>query len=335
MTANAEFWRGRRVLVTGADGFIGSHLTERLVALGASVRAFCLYNSNGHLGWLEEADREVRERLDVVLGDIRDSRVVDTACEGIDVVFHLAALISIPYSYRAPESYVDTNVKGTLHVLEAARRRGVKRVVHTSTSEVYGTPAEIPILETHPLQGQSPYSATKIAADKLCESYYDSFGVPVVVLRPFNTYGPRQSLRAVLPTILAQLLKGAREIKLGRLDPRRDLTFVGDTVEGFLAAGRTEGVEGQVIQLGTGRAVSIGELFDLCCREAGVDARPLTEAHRVRPDKSEVMVLLSDPSRARTLLGWEARVSLEHGVKDTAAWLRPRLDRHDVRSYVV
>jgi UDP-glucose 4-epimerase len=323
------------VLVTGADGFIGSHLVERLAALGATVRAFCLYNSNGQLGWLEESPREVRDRLEIVLGDIRDARVVDTACDGIDVVFHLAALISIPYSYRAPESYVDTNVKGTLHVLEAARRHKVQRVVHTSTSEVYGTPAEIPILETHPLQGQSPYSASKIGADKLCESYYDSFGVPVVVLRPFNTYGPRQSLRAVLPTMLAQLLKGAREVKLGRLDPRRDLTFVADTVEGFLAAGAAPNVEGQVIQLGTGRAVSIGELFDLCCREAGVDAKPVTEAHRVRPDKSEVMVLLSDPSRAKTLLGWEARVSLEHGVRDTAAWLRPRLDRHEVRSYVV
>src|SRR3972149_10855567 len=246
-------WADTTVLVTGADGFIGSHLAERLVALGARVRAFCVYNSNGSMGWLDGADPHVRASLDVRLGDVRDGRFVEEVCRGVDTVFHLAALIAIPYSYHAPESYVDTNVKGTLNVLEAVRRGGCRRLVHTSTSEVYGTPATLPILESHPLQGQSPYSASKIAADKLCEAYHCSFGTPVVTLRPFNTYGPRQSTRAVLPTMLAQLIAGSTEIQMGRLDPRRDLTYVSDTVEGFVKAGEAAGVDGEGIQLGNGR----------------------------------------------------------------------------------
>jgi NAD dependent epimerase/dehydratase len=328
-------WAGRKVMVTGADGFIGSHLVERLAALGADVRAFCLYNSNGSLGWLDGADSKLRESLDVRLGDIRDARFVEEACHGIEVVFHLAALIAIPYSYQAPESFIDTNVKGTLNVLEAVRRSGCRRMVHTSTSEVYGTPATLPIQESHPLQGQSPYSASKIAADKLCEAYHRSYGVPVVTLRPFNTYGPRQSTRAVLPTMLVQLMKGKKEIRLGRLDPRRDLTFVSDTVEGFVLAGLADGIDGEEIQLGTGRTVSIGELFEIACSALQVSARVVQDDARVRPGASEVMVLLSDPSKARTCLGWQPTVSVEDGVARTAHWLADRTDLYGAEHYHV
>lgn len=329
-----ESLQGRNVLVTGADGFIGSHLVERLVALGANVTAFCLYNSNGSLGWLDRSEERVRRAIRVVLGDIRDARQVEESAQRAEVIFHLAALISIPHSYQAPESFLDTNVKGTLNVLEAARRVGVRRLVHTSTSEVYGTPTEIPIRETHPLQGQSPYSASKIAADKLCEAYHCSFSVPVVTLRPFNTFGPRQSTRAVLPTILAQLLQGKQEIQLGRLDPRRDLTFVSDTVEGFVRAARAPGVEGEVIQLGTGTAVSIQELFDAACDALRVSARVVQTEERMRPDRSEVMVLLSDPSRARERLGWTPTVDLRSGLARTAEWLGQHLDRYAMLHYV-
>jgi NAD dependent epimerase/dehydratase len=328
-------WTGRKVLVTGADGFIGSHLTERLVALGANVRAFCFYNSNASLGWLDGAEEAVRKSLDVRLGDIRDARFLEEACRGVDTVFHLAALIAIPYSYMAPESFVDTNVKGTLNVLEGARRAGCLRVLNTSTSEVYGTPESVPIRETHPLQGQSPYSASKIAADKLCEAYHCSFNVPVVTLRPFNTYGPRQSTRAVLPTLLVQLLAGKKQVKLGRLDPKRDLTFVADTVEGFVKAAEVEGIEGEVIQLGTGRMVAIGELFDAACAVVGAKARVVQEQERVRPSNSEVMVLLSDPSKAKRLLGWEAMVSLEQGLSRTAQWLEKYAHLYDPERYHV
>jgi UDP-glucose 4-epimerase len=324
---------GKRVLVTGADGFIGSHLTERLVVSGAEVRAFCFYNSNGSLGWLDDADPEVRGALEVRLGDIRDARFVEEACKEVDTVFHLAALIAIPYSYAAPESFVDTNVKGALNVLEGARRAKCRRVIQTSTSEVYGTPASVPIRETHPLQGQSPYSASKIAADKLCEAYHCSFGLPVVTLRPFNTYGPRQSTRAVLPTILVQLLSGNKKIKLGRLDPKRDFTFVSDTVEGFVMAGEAEGVEGQVIQLGTGRAVSVGELFDISRRIMEVDASVEQEAKRMRPEESEVMVLISDPSKAKAFLGWEPKVSLEEGVRHTISWIEHHKHLYNYMGY--
>jgi UDP-glucose 4-epimerase len=324
-------WKGLKVMVTGADGFIGSHLVEALVAAGADVRAFCLYNSNGSIGWLDTSAPEVRQALDVRLGDIRDARLVESACAGVDTVFHLAALIAIPYSYQAPESFIDTNVRGTLNVLEGVRRAGCRRLVQTSTSEVYGTPATLPILETHPLQGQSPYSASKIAADKLCEAYYRSFGVPVVTVRPFNTYGPRQSTRAVLPTMLVQLLAGKREIALGRLDPRRDLTFVTDTVDGLMRAGAADEVDGEEIQLGTGRSVSIGELFEIACRVLNVTASVARDDARYRPDASEVMVLLSDPGKARARLGWTPAVSLEDGVARVARWLEAHghLDRAD------
>ncbi len=312
------------VLVTGADGFIGSHLVERLVAGGASVRAFCFYNSMGSAGWLDDLDPAVRAQLDIRFGDIRDARLVAEATAGVEVVFHLAALISIPYSYSAVESYLDTNVRGTLNVLEAAKVANVRRVIQTSTSEVYGTPTELPIRETHPLQAQSPYAASKVAADQLALSYQRSFGVPVVVLRPFNTYGPRQSPRAVLPAMLRQLIAGEREIRLGRLDPRRDLTFVLDTVDGFVRAATAPGIEGETIQLGTGRSDSIGELFEMACRLTGVDARVVEDPVRLRPDASEVLVLQSDPSLARELLGWEAATSLEAGLAVTIEWMRDR-----------
>lgn len=315
---------GAPVLVTGADGFIGSHLVERLVADGASVRAFCLYNSMGSAGWLDDLDPAVRAQLDIRFGDIRDARLVAEATAGVEAVFHLAALISIPYSYAAVESYLDTNVRGTLNVLEAAKAANVRRVIQTSTSEVYGTPAELPIRETHPLQAQSPYAASKVAADQLALSYRHSFGVPVVVLRPFNTYGPRQSPRAVLPAMLRQLIAGEREVRLGRLDPRRDLTFVLDTVDGFVRAATVPGIDGETIQLGTGRSESIGELFEMACRLLGVDARVVQDPVRLRPDASEVMVLQSDPSRARELLGWEATTSLEDGLAATIEWMRTR-----------
>jgi UDP-glucose 4-epimerase len=310
------------VLVTGADGFIGSHLAERLVLEGARVRVFCFYNSQGSLGWLEAVAPEIRNELDVQLGDIRDSRFVEQACKGVEIIFHLAALIAIPYSYIAAESFVDTNIRGTLHVLEGARGSGVRRIVQTSTSEVYGTPASVPIRETHPLNAQSPYAATKIAADQLALSYFQSFGTPVTVLRPFNTFGPRQSTRAVTATMLVQLLSGRKEISLGRLDTRRDLTYVSDVVDGFLRAGTTNEIDGKVIQLGTGRSVSIEELFAIACRVLGVSATVLPDTRRLRPDASEVLELQSDPSRALELLGWKPVVTLEEGLERTASWLR-------------
>ena len=316
------FLAGRRVLVTGADGFIGSHLVERLAAEGADVRAFCIYNSRGSAGWLDETPPEVRASLDIRLGDIRDARFVEQAMEGVEVVFHLAALIAIPYSYTAAESFVDTNVRGTLNVLEAARRTRPTRVIVTSTSEVYGTPDTIPIRETHPLNAQSPYAATKVAADQLTLAFQRSHGVPAVILRPFNTYGPRQSERAVLPTIIRQLLAGQSEIRLGRLDTRRDMTFVGDTVDGFVRAAAAPGIEGQSIQLGTGRSESIGDMLAIAQRLIGTEARVVTDEARLRPDSSEVMVLLSDPAVAHEVLGWDALTSLEEGLATTIAWIR-------------
>jgi NAD dependent epimerase/dehydratase len=319
------------VLVTGADGFIGSHLVERLVDEGARVRAFCQYNSRGSLGWLDSVPPATRDALDVRLGDIRDAAFVSEAVAGIDVVFHLAALIAIPYSYVAAESFVQTNVQGTLNLLEAARRDPVRRFVHTSTSEVYGTPETLPITETHPLNAQSPYAATKVAADQLTIAYQRSFDVPAVVLRPFNTFGPRQSQRAVLPTMIRQMLAGRQEIRLGRLDTQRDLTFVADTVDGFVRAAVTEGIEGQTMQLGTGRTESIADLFVLAARLTGSTAVPVEDASRLRPDASEVLVLQSDPARARQLLGWQAATSLEDGLARTIDWIRanpePEIDR--------
>lgn len=329
-------WRGKRVLVTGADGFIGSHLTEALVMAGAEVRAFCVYNSQGSLGWLDHTDAAIRAGIEPRLGDIRDARFVEASCEGMEVVFHLAALIAIPYSYVAAESFVDTNVRGTLNVLDAVRGAKCARLVHTSTSEVYGSPDTLPIVEAHPLKAQSPYSATKIAADKLCEAYVCSFGVPVVTLRPFNTYGPRQSARALVPTLLAQMIAGRRQIRVGSTTPRRDLTYVGDTVRGFLAAGETDGIEGRVIQLGTGRAESVAEIFAAACAACEAPSVELvSERQRIRPDASEVTVLQSDPALAARLLGWRAEVSLEEGLRRTAAWIRMNPERFRPDEYSI
>lgn len=320
--------RDRTVVVTGADGFIGSHLVERLVHDGARVRALCLYNSFGSLGWLDTIDPAARAELEVVLGDVRDPGQMQELVQGADTVLHLAALISVPYSYEAPHSFVETNVLGTVNVLEAARRAGVRRMVHTSTSEVYGTPATLPITEAHPLQGQSPYSASKIGADKLCESFAASFATPVVVLRPFNTYGPRQSMRAVIPTVLRQLLEPGATVRVGTLDTRRDFTFVSDTVAGMVAAATAELVPGETVQLGTGTCHSVADVIEAAGRALGVHPEVCTEAIRLRPEASEVQVLLSDPANARRRLGWDPAVSLEEGLRRTAAWLEKWLDRY-------
>ena len=317
---------GQTVLVTGSDGFIGSHVVETLIDLGARVRAFALYNSFGSLGWLDSSsvfhDALDSGQAEFVLGDIRDAEHVSKSVAGVDVVLHLAALIAIPYSYVAPRSYVDTNITGTLNLLEAVRKHGTRRLIHTSTSEVYGTPDTVPITEDHTLRGQSPYSASKIGADKMAESYALSFGTPVTVLRPFNTFGPRQSTRAVIPTILSQLLAGASELRLGSLHPKRDFTFVTDTALGFARAAIADLEPGTTVQLGTGRTASIGEIVDLAFKITGTKADVVTEDERIRPDGSEVEILLSDPTKAKELLGWEPLVDLEDGLRQTADWIR-------------
>jgi NAD dependent epimerase/dehydratase len=324
VTGTTTSLTGRRVLVTGADGFIGSHLVERLVTEGAEVRALCLYTSQGTHGWLDESAPEVRDAVDLRLGDVRDAGLVRDLVDGCDLVLHLASLIAIPYSYLAPASFIETNVNGALNLLEAVRATGAT-MINTSTSEVYGTPESVPISETHPLRAQSPYAASKIAADKLCESYAASYAVDVATLRPFNTYGPRQSMRAVIPTVLTQLLAGAKEVRLGNLTPKRDFTFVSDTVDGFIRAASVGMEPGDVVQLGTGRTVSVADVVDLCRAVTGrEDAEVLVEDERVRPDASEVEVLLSDPSAAQERFGWTPNVELEDGLRATAAWIADR-----------
>ncbi len=326
--------KGRSVLVTGAGGFIGSHLAEALARTGAKVRALVHYNSRGDWGHLERLDRAARAAIEVTAGDVRDPFFVAGAAEGVEIVFHLAALIPIPYSYRAPQEYVETNVKGTLNVLEAARRHGVSRVIHTSTSETYGTARYTPIDEKHPLQGQSPYSASKIGADKLAESYHLSFATPVVTVRPFNAYGPRQSARAFLPTVLTQAL--TRDVvKVGSLDPVRDMNFVEDTVDGFVRAATAPGIEGEVLNLGCGPGVSMRGLLDLAIKATGRRVRIETEAERMRPEKSEVTELICDATRAREALGWAPRVTLEDGVARTAAWIADHLAEYKPDLYNV
>jgi UDP-glucose 4-epimerase len=317
-----DAYAGRRVLVTGAGGFIGSHLVEALLAGGARVRAMLRYSSRADLGNLEFLPQAAQGALDVVRGDVRDPYFMLHACDGVDVVFHLAALIGIPYSYEAPSEYVATNVTGTLHVLEAARRHQVHRVVHTSTSETYGTAQYRPIDERHPAVAQSPYAASKVGADQLAESYHRSFGLPVVTVRPFNTFGPRQSARAVLPTILAQLLAGCRQLRLGSLEPERDLTYVSDTVAGMLALGACEDAVGKAVNLGTGRALSVGDLARKCMALVERQVPIQSEAGRVRPAASEVLALVSDNRLARSLCGWQPEVGIEDGIRHTAAFAR-------------
>jgi NAD dependent epimerase/dehydratase len=317
-TPNALPVAGRRVLVTGAGGFIGSHLAERLVELGARVRALVHYNALDTCGWLDTSP--LRSEMEIVAGDVTDRDSVRSALAGNDIVFHLAALIAIPYSYRAPASYVQANVVGTLNVMQAARDLGTSRVIHTSTSEVYGTARYVPIDEKHPLQGQSPYSASKIGADKIAESFHLSFGLPVVTVRPFNTYGPRQSARAVIPTIVTQSLAGGA-IQLGNLHPTRDFNYVADTVAGFIAAATAPAAVGRTINLGTGREISIGDLTRLIARLTGRPASVAPEADRVRPEASEVARLCADNRLARELLNWQPATDLEQGLNKTIEWV--------------
>ena len=314
----------KKVLVTGSDGFIGSHLAEELVRRGYDVRAFVLYNSFNSWGWLDHSPPDIVGAMEIFPGDVRDSHAVREAVRGCDAVLHLAALISIPYSYRAPESFVDTNIKGTLNVLQAARELGVGKVVHTSTSEVYGTAKFVPITEDHPLQGQSPYSASKIGADQIALSYHCAFGTPVTVLRPFNTYGPRQSARAVIPTIITQIASGLATVRLGATHPTRDFSFVRDTVAGFIAALESEAAVGEVINLGSNFEILIGDTFALIASIMNSKAEIAREDKRVRPENSEVERLWSDNAKAKRLLGWEpaygGREGLRRGLEETVRW---------------
>jgi dTDP-glucose 4,6-dehydratase len=320
----------KKVLVTGADGFIGSHLTEALVRAGHDVRAFVQYNSFNSWGWLDRCADDVRGRFEVFAGDVRDGNGVRTAMRDCDTVLHLAALIAIPYSYHSPETYVDTNVKGTLNVVQAARDLGVEKVVHTSTSEVYGTARFVPITEEHPLQGQSPYSASKIGADQIALSYFASFGTPVTVLRPFNTYGPRQSARAVIPTIITQLLVGKQHIRLGAVSPTRDFSYVSDTVAGFVAAATSRSV-GEVINVGSNFEISVGDTARLIAEILGVPLEILTDEVRLRPDRSEVERLWASNSKAASLLAWHPEfgglAGFRRGLERTIEWFRDPANR--------
>jgi dTDP-glucose 4,6-dehydratase len=329
------------VLVTGADGFIGSHLVEALVERGDDVRAFVLYNSFNSWGWLDEVDPAVQDAVEVFAGDVRDPNGVREAMRGVDVVYHLAALISIPYSYHSPDTYVDTNVKGTLNVLQAARDLGTERVVHTSTSEVYGSAQFVPITEEHPLRAQSPYAASKIGADQMALSFYRSFDTPVSVIRPFNTYGPRQSTRAVIPTIITQIASGKRTIELGNLEPTRDFTYVKDTARGFMAVAGSDATVGEVTNVGSGFEISIGDLAELIGEAMDADVEVTTDPQRLRPDKSEVDRLFADASKAERLTGWTPRYGgrdgFREGLAETADWFTTpsNLDQYKTDVYAV
>jgi dTDP-glucose 4,6-dehydratase len=329
-----SFWQGKRVLVTGAGGFIGSHLVESLLAKGARVRAFVRYNSRADVGLLSllSPAEERNASLEVVAGDLRDPQAIREAVGGCEIVFHLGALISIPYSYRHPYEVAETNFMGTLNILMACRDLGVARLVHTSTSEVYGTARYAPIDEAHPLQGQSPYSASKIGADKLVESFHDAYGLPAVTVRPFNTFGPRQSARAVIPTIISQALVRST-VQLGNLDTTRDFTYVSDTVKGFLCAAEASRVEGSVFNLGTGQDIRIGEIAERIIRKVDRPVEIVLDPGRLRPEKSEVLRLVSDNQRARDALGWAPQVSLDKGLDRTIAWIRDNLERYQPGKY--
>ena len=322
-----------KILVTGAGGFIGSHLTELLVREGFDVRAFVHYNSLGSWGWIDSFPEEEKKNIEVFSGDIRDPNGVRDALRGCDAVFHLAALIAIPFSYHSPDTYVDTNIKGTLNILQAARNLGTSRVLVTSTSEVYGTAQYVPIDEKHPYQGQSPYSATKIGADRLAESFYRSFDLPVTIVRPFNTYGPRQSARAVIPTIITQLLAGRQEIRLGALSPTRDFNFVRDTANGFYQIFRSEKTIGQEINIATQKEISIGDLAKELIRQINPEAQIVCEEQRLRPEKSEVNRLLGCNEKIMRLTDWKPQVSFEQGLAETIEFLRNNLDRYRTDIY--
>ena len=325
-------WTGKKVLVTGAGGFIGSHLVERLVELGAHTRALVHYNALGSWGWLDQSPH--RDSAQVILGDVCDRDSIIHAMKGTEIVFHLAALIAIPYSYQAPSSYIRVNVEGTLNVLQTARDLGLDRVIQTSTSEVYGTARYVPINEDHPLQGQSPYSASKIGADKLAEAFHLSYGLPVTIVRPFNTFGPRQSARAVIPTIISQCITDD-VVRLGNLLPTRDLNYVSNTVDGFVCAAERMEAIGRVINLGSGRETSIGDLVGLISKLLEKRIVIETEDQRIRPDKSEVERLLADASLASRLLGWAPRVTLEEGLSKTIEWVGKHIERYRPHEYTV
>jgi NAD dependent epimerase/dehydratase len=320
----------KRVLVTGAEGFIGSHLTERLVDEGCLVRAFILYNSFNSWGWIDTFNREKKQKIEIFSGDVRDQYGVRKAAEGADVIFHLAALVSIPFSYHSPDCFVDTNVRGTLNVLQAARTLGIEKVLVTSTSEVYGTACYVPIDEAHPLQGQSPYSASKIGADKIAESFFRSFDLPVSVVRPFNTYGPRQSARAVIPNIITQLLSGTKEIRLGDLSPTRDFLYVKDTVDAFTEIAKCDDAAGETINIATGSEVSIKDLADTLIKLIDPAAKVVQEKERFRPEKSEVRRLLGSNEKIRSLTGWKPRYTLKQGLAETIRWFE---EEKNLRQY--
>jgi len=327
-------WKDKRVLVTGAGGFIGSHLVDELLNKGAEVTAFVHYNARNDWGMLEGRYNDKTPNLTVIAGDVTDSQFVKNAISEKEYVFHLAALIGIPYSYVAPESYVNTNIKGTLNIMQACLDTGVDRVVHTSTSEVYGTAQYTPIDERHPLQGQSPYSASKIGADKIAESFYCSFGLPVTTIRPFNTFGPRQSTRAVIPTIITQALT-SNSIKLGSLTPVRDLTYVADTVQGFIKFAESPKTVGKTVNTGSGRGVNMGELAALIIKQVNPNATIIYDKERIRPDKSEVMQLLCDKRYAKDLAGWEPKYSLENGLSLTIDWMKEHISSFKTGLYTV
>jgi len=312
-------WTTKKVLITGADGFIGSHLTQGLISRGAQVKAFVMYNSFNTWGWIDTFTPADKEAVDVVCGDIRESDILKHALKDVDIVFHLAALIAIPYSYKSPSSYIKTNIEGTLNLLQTGLDCGVEKIIHTSTSEVYGTAHYTPIDEKHPLQGQSPYSASKIGADMLAESFYRTFNLPVTTVRPFNTYGPRQSARAIIPTLILQMLKGTT-IRIGSLHPVRDFTYVSDTVEGFIKAAETNGITGRVLNLGSNRGISIGELASTLAKIMEKEVTIECEEDRVRPPHSEVNQLICDNQRAQQLIGWQPMVYLEEGLSKTIDW---------------
>lgn len=324
-----------KVLVTGADGFIGSHLTEELVKRGYEVKAFAFYNSFNTWGWLDTLPKEIMDHVEVFTGDVRDPNGVRTAMKGMDEVFHLAALIAIPFSYHSPDSYVDTNIKGTLNVLQAARELETKRVLVTSTSEVYGTAQYVPIDEKHPFQGQSPYSATKIGADRLAESFYRSFNLPVSIVRPFNTFGPRQSARAVIPTIISQLLAGKEEIKLGSLTPTRDFNYVKDTAAGFIAIAESEKTIGQEINIATQQEISIGELATEIISQINPKAKIICDEQRIRPEKSEVNRLLGSNAKIKELTDWKQQYTFEQGIAETIEWIRGNMHTYKTDIYNV
>lgn len=323
----------KKKLVTGADGFIGSHLTEELVKRGYEVKAFVYYNSFNTWGWLDTLSKEVMEHVEVFCGDVRDPNGVREAMKGCDAVFHLAALIAIPFSYHSPDAYVDTNIKGTLNILQAARDLGIDRVLVTSTSEVYGTAQYVPIDEKHPFQGQSPYSATKIGADRLAESFYRSFDLPVSIVRPFNTYGPRQSARAVIPTIITQLLSGKEEIKLGSLTPTRDFNYVKDTANGFIEIYESSRTIGQEINIATQQEISVGQLAEELIRQINPKARIVCDDQRLRPEKSEVNRLLGCSEKIRELTNWKPQYTFEEGLAETISFLQENLDKYKIDIY--